>query len=59
MYCPECRAEYRDGFTECSEVVEIPLEPLDAEETAELARLESAKPQENGLPATLARPASS
>jgi DNA-binding SARP family transcriptional activator/predicted ATPase len=28
-------------------VVEIPLEPLDAQETAELARLESAKPLEN------------
>jgi DNA-binding SARP family transcriptional activator/predicted ATPase len=29
-------------------VLEIPLEPLDAEETAELARLESAKPLESG-----------
>lgn len=19
MYCPECRVEYRDGFTECSD----------------------------------------
>jgi predicted ATPase len=28
--------------------VEIPLEPLDAEETAELARLESAKPLQSG-----------
>jgi hypothetical protein len=24
MYCPECRAEYRDGFTECSDC-RIPL----------------------------------
>jgi DNA-binding SARP family transcriptional activator len=29
-------------------VLEIPLEPLDAEETAELARLESVKPLESG-----------
>ena len=29
-------------------LLEIPLEPLDAEETAELARLESAKPLESG-----------
>ena len=29
-------------------VLEIPLEPFDAEETAELARLESAKPLESG-----------
>jgi DNA-binding SARP family transcriptional activator/predicted ATPase len=29
-------------------VLEIPLEPLDAQETAELARLESAKPLESG-----------
>jgi len=47
------------GLRQSEMVVEIPLEPLDAEETAELARLESAKPQENGLPTTLARPASS
>lgn len=24
MYCPQCRAEYRDGFTECSDC-HIPL----------------------------------
>ena len=34
MYCPECRAEYRDGFTECSDC-HVPLLtgtcPLDPE----------------------------
>ena len=24
MYCPECRVEYRDGFTECSDCL-VPL----------------------------------
>ena len=24
MYCPQCRAEYRDGFTECSDC-QVPL----------------------------------
>ncbi len=36
-------------------VLEIPLEPLDAEETAELARLESAKPLETGKLAEIYR----
>lgn len=32
MDCPECRAEYRDGFTECSDcrvplVAKLPAEP--------------------------------
>lgn len=36
------------GLRQSGMVVEIPLEPLDAEETAELARLESAKPLESG-----------
>jgi len=32
MYCPECRAEYREGFTECSDcrvplVAALPAEP--------------------------------
>lgn len=32
MYCPKCRAEYREGFTECSDcrvplVWELPPEP--------------------------------
>ena len=32
MYCPECRAEYREGFAECSDcrvplVVALPPEP--------------------------------
>ena len=36
------------GLRQSGIVVEIPLEPLDAEETAELARLESAKPLESG-----------
>ena len=32
MFCPECRAEYREGFTECSDcgiplVRELPPEP--------------------------------
>jgi hypothetical protein len=32
MFCPKCRAEYRPGFTECSDckvplVVELPAEP--------------------------------
>jgi hypothetical protein len=26
MYCPQCRVEYRDGFTECSDC-RIPLSP--------------------------------
>ena len=36
------------GLRQAGIVVEIPLEPLDAQETAELARLESAKPLESG-----------
>src|SRR5207248_10087335 len=36
------------GLRQSGMVLEIPLEPLDAEETAELARLESAKPLETG-----------
>ena len=35
------------GLRQSGMVLEIPLEPLDAEETAELARLESAKPLES------------
>ena len=35
------------GLRQSGIVLEIPLEPLDAEETAELARLESAKPLES------------
>jgi DNA-binding SARP family transcriptional activator/predicted ATPase len=36
------------GLRQSGMVLEIPLEPLDAEETAELARLESVKPLEIG-----------
>jgi DNA-binding SARP family transcriptional activator/predicted ATPase len=36
------------GLRQSGIVLEIPLEPLGAEETAELARLESAKPLESG-----------
>ncbi|MEO8052658.1 MAG: AAA family ATPase [Acidobacteriota bacterium] len=36
------------GLRPSGMVLEFPLEPLDAEETAELARLESAKPLETG-----------
>jgi serine/threonine protein kinase/predicted ATPase len=36
------------GLRQSGIVLEIPLEPLDAEETVELARLESAKPLESG-----------
>ena len=36
------------GLRQSGKVLEIPLEPLSAEETAELARLESAKPLETG-----------
>lgn len=36
------------GLRQSGMVLEIPLEPLNAEETAELARLESAKPLESG-----------
>ena len=36
------------GLRQSGMVLEIPLEPLDAEETADLARLESAKPLESG-----------
>ena len=36
------------GVRQSGMVLEVPLEPLDAEETAELARLESAKPLDNG-----------
>jgi DNA-binding SARP family transcriptional activator/predicted ATPase len=36
------------GLRQSGTVLEIPLEPLDAEETAELARLESAKPLDSG-----------
>jgi len=36
------------GLRQSGMVLEIPLEPLDAEETTELARLESAKPLESG-----------
>jgi DNA-binding SARP family transcriptional activator/predicted ATPase len=36
------------GLRQSGIVVEIPLEPLDAQETAELARLESTKPLESG-----------
>jgi len=35
------------GLRQSAVVLEIPLEPLDAQETAELARLESAKPLES------------
>jgi hypothetical protein len=40
MFCPQCRAEYREGFTECSDcrvplVAELP--PEDVPEYAELA----------------------
>ncbi len=31
MFCPECKAEYRDGFTNCMdcdvELVDVPVEP--------------------------------
>jgi len=36
------------GLRQSGTVLEIPLEPLNAQETAELARLESAKPLESG-----------
>ena len=36
------------GLRQSGIVLEIPLEPLDAQETAELARLEAAKPLESG-----------
>jgi len=36
------------GLRQSGKVLEISLEPLDAQETAELARLESAKPLESG-----------
>ncbi len=36
------------GLRQSGKVLEIPLEPLNAEETADLARLESAKPLEGG-----------
>ncbi len=36
------------GLQQSGMVLDIPLEPLDAEETAELARMESAKPLESG-----------
>src|SRR5580704_10069776 len=36
------------GLRQSGMVLEIPLEPLDAQETVELARLESAKPVESG-----------
>ena len=36
------------GLRQSGMVLEIPLKPLDAEETAELARLESVKPLESG-----------
>jgi DNA-binding SARP family transcriptional activator/predicted ATPase len=36
------------GLRQSGMVLEIPLEPLDVQETAELARLESAKPLESG-----------
>jgi DNA-binding SARP family transcriptional activator/predicted ATPase len=36
------------GLRQTGMVLEIPLEPLDAQETADLARLESAKPLESG-----------
>lgn len=34
MYCPECRTEYREGFTECADcgvplVSELPPEPVE------------------------------
>ena len=43
MFCPKCRAEYREGFTECSDckvplVSELPPEPepeIEDEETVE------------------------
>ncbi len=41
-------ARFLAGLRPSGMVLEFPLEPLDAEETAELARLESAKPLESG-----------
>jgi DNA-binding SARP family transcriptional activator/predicted ATPase len=41
-------ARFVAGLRQSGMVLEIPLEPLDAQETAELARLESAKPLETG-----------
>ena len=34
MYCPKCRCEYRDGFTECSDckislVAQLPIEKIE------------------------------
>jgi DNA-binding SARP family transcriptional activator/predicted ATPase len=39
---------FMTGLRQSGMILEIPLEPLDAEETAELARRESAKPLEDG-----------
>ena len=33
MYCPKCRCEYRDGFTECWDCKISLVEELPAEET--------------------------
>jgi DNA-binding SARP family transcriptional activator/predicted ATPase len=41
-------ARFLAGLRERGMVLEVPLEPLDAEETEELARLESVKPLEGG-----------
>ncbi len=43
------------GLQQLGMVLEIPLEPLDAQETAELARLESVKPIETGKIAEIFR----
>jgi predicted ATPase len=41
-------SRFMAGLRQSGMVLEVPLEPLDAQETAELARLESVKPLESG-----------
>ncbi len=48
-------ARFAAGLRQSGMILEIPLRPLDAQETAELVRLESAKPVESGNVAEIVR----
>ena len=53
MFCPQCRCEYREGYTECSDckipLVSEPPEPDSAPEYVELVTVLA-----TGNPATIA-----
>jgi hypothetical protein len=58
MFCPECRAEYRPGFTRCSDcdvdlVHELP-EPDTAIDAVQSSMIKQLPPHDNSLQTTVA-----